>query len=84
MQEQLLKNSHDIYIGQKVKVVDDDVMELFHACHPDAEEDYIFGYIKDIDGEDVYIKCEIPYETNDGKLEYANVSGWNLNFSVKC
>jgi hypothetical protein len=70
--EQLLKNSHDIYIGQQVRVLDRDVLDILDAYRGEVHE-YAMGTIMDIDGEDIKIKIE---------TDLGDVGGWNLDFSV--
>lgn len=73
MQEPLLKNSHEIEIGQKVKVVDKEVLEQWNAIHSDQAA-FLEGYISDIDGQDIEINVQ-----PDKKFGFY----WNIDFSVK-
>jgi len=81
MEEQLLKNSHDIYIGQRVKIVDKDVLDLYEELT--SQRDGLYGTITDIDGEDIRIKCEASYY-NEYCAGVVDLGGWNISFSVIC
>ena len=73
MQEPLLKNSHEITIGQKVRVVDKDILEQWNAIYSD-QAGYLEGYISDIDGQDIEVNVR-----PDKKFGLY----WNIDFSVK-
>jgi hypothetical protein len=85
MQEPLLKNSHNIYIGQAVRVIDNDVIDLYSRFLPNGSPtpESLNGVITDIDGEDIRIRADVVYPTESG-TESIDLGGWNINFSVLC
>jgi hypothetical protein len=72
MQEPLLKNSHELKIGQKVRVVDEEVLEQWNGIHGEQERN-LDGYIADIDGQDICI--QVRPDKHFGVF-------WNIDFSV--
>jgi hypothetical protein len=73
MQEPLLKGSHELEIGQKVRVVDTDILEQWNAVYSD-QAGHLVGYISDIDEQDIQISVR-----PDVKFGFF----WNIDFSVK-
>ena len=73
MQEPLLKNSHEIEIGQKVRVLDKEVIEAWNAMY-DEQVKHLLGIISEIDGHDIRVHIQ-----PDSAFGYY----WNIDFSVK-
>jgi hypothetical protein len=73
MQEPLLKNSHELQIGQRVRVVDEDVLKQWNGIYDDDARSLI-GYIHDIDEQDICIQVRPD-------VQFGNF--WNVDFSVK-
>jgi hypothetical protein len=73
MQELLLKNSHEIKIGQRVRVVDKDVLESWNSMYSEHKA-HLEGFISDIDGQDIEI--DVRPDVKFGLF-------WNVDFSVK-
>jgi hypothetical protein len=73
MPEPLLKNSHEIKTGQKVRVIDKEILESWNELYSEHRA-YLIGYVSDIDDQDIEIDVE-----PDSKFGLY----WNIDFSVK-
>jgi hypothetical protein len=80
LKEQLLRvnNSHELVIGQVVRIVDKDLLEGIVSITGKENNSHILGVIEEIDGEDIRVSVHLGDPDQSGY----DFSGWNLDFSV--